>query len=903
MTPDAKKGGYPGPVTVEHRNSPTPENPNTRQGGHHTPNSTLDELPALVMMEAPRVNSTRWTRHEYTREEFTDQFQPRKVPVRSDKNGPAYVGGSFLDENAPRGKRNMRERWIVALDADDVTPEALPLLVEAVHGLGYEAVIHATHSSTASAPRCRVLFALSAPLPAVEYPEVADALMGALEVPGAAWDTSCNQAERAMYWPSTPEKANYWVEFVEGAPLDAAEFMAERGLPAPVGGPEAPAVGKRSPGSLPGIVGAFNRVYDVAGAIEAYDLPYKQEGPDRWTYNGAHSTGGLTLVKGHTDLAISRHANADPACIRDSRGRFRAVTAFDLAALHLYGNLDSEADRAKGPSERAASQAAMQQRAAQDPAVMRTYAGVDFTQEPVEGLDTDRIRTIIAKTAEGTDTALADWCEPRLAGRLEYVSGLGFRIYSAERGVWELDSDKDAPKTIKLVNETLSEWHAGLVASGDVKRAQRFQNALNAGKAKAVTQLLRGRLMHEVSEYDQDPDVLNVGNGVVDLRTGELHPHSPSYRCTQYTPVPYDPNATHEDWTAALAALPAESLSWFHRWVGQATTGYTAREDHTMLGIAAGIGANGKTTLLTALRFALGTYAGTASMDLLVANRRNNGNPNNTKMALFGKRFVLVEELPEGRLDGVQVKAITGTELVRGNDKYVNEFEWRATHSLIVTTNNLPTVSEFSEGLWRRPFVLEFPYRFTSTPTAEADRPGDAGLTQRLLAPDSPAMPAALAWAVRGAVEFYANGKRVGAMPTPISAATTAWQEQSDVLLAFASERLVKDAGAVIPGSDLYAAFETWLADQGAAPWSQRTFRGRIASHGYFRDVKAGMHRWKGLTLSRWPAVSEPPKGDKVRGFRGVRFRTSEDERREREAELAGRGLHVVTGTDDTDLI
>ena len=276
MTPDAKKGGYPGPESMEHRNSPTPENPNTRQGGHHTHNSTLDELPALVMMEAPRVDTTRWTRHEYTREEFTDQFKPRNVSVRSDKNGPAYVGGSFLDENAPRGKRNMRERWLVALDADDVTPDALPRLVEAVRGLGYEAVIHATHSSTASAPRCRVLFALSAPRPAAEYPEVANALMGALEVPGAAWDTSCNQAERAMYWPSTPDPANYWVEFVKGAPLDAAEFMAERGLPAPVGGQDAPAVGKRSPDSLPGIVGAFNRVYDIAGAIKAYALPYTQ---------------------------------------------------------------------------------------------------------------------------------------------------------------------------------------------------------------------------------------------------------------------------------------------------------------------------------------------------------------------------------------------------------------------------------------------------------------------------------------------------------------------------------------------------------------------------------------------------------------------------------------------------
>lgn len=896
MTPNAKNGGYSGPVLEEHRNSPLPDNHDV--DGRYTLNSTLDALPALVMMEAPRVNSTRWARREYTREEFTDRFKPCNVPVRSDKNGPAYVGGSFLDENSPRGKRNMRERWLVALDADDVTPEALPLLVEAVHGLGYEAVIHATHSSTASAPRCRVLFALSAPLPAAEYPEVANALMGALDVPGAAWDTSCNQAERAMYWPSTPDPANYWVEFVKGAPLDAAEYMAEKGLLAPskdAGAPAGTPGPKRSPDSLPGIVGAFNRVYDIAAVIDAYSLPYTPAGLGRWSYNLAETTGGLCLVEGRADLAISRHANTDPACILDSRGGFHAVNAFDLAALHLFGNLDSEADRAKGPCEREVSQAAMKQRAAQDPAVMREYAGTDFPQEP----DTDRVRTVIAKTAEDTDSALADWCEPHLAGRLEYVSGAGFRLYSPSRGTWETDNSKDNARTIKLVEDMLRERHMGIVASGDSKRTQRDRKNLNKGKIEAVTRLLQGRLLHSPDEYDANPDILNVSNGVVDLRTGELHPHDPSYRCTQYTPVPYLPDAIHKDWTAALAALPAASLSWFRRWVGQAATGYTPREDQTMLGIAAGIGANGKTTLLTAVRLALGTYAGTAAMDLLLSSPRNT---NNTKMALYGKRFVLIEELPEGRLDGVQVKAVTGTELIRGNLKFKDEFEWRATHSLIVTTNNLPTVSEFSEGLWRRPFVLEFPYRFTSKPQAEADRPGDAGLTQRLLAPESPALPAVLAWVVRGAVEFYAHGQQVGALPAPISSATASWQEQSDVLLAFASECLVKDAGAVVPGSHLYAAFEAWLVEQGAASWSLRTFRGRIASHGYFRDVKEGKHRWKKLTLSTWGAEALPT-ADKVRGYRGIRFRTSEDERRAREAELAGRGLAVVTGTADMDLI
>lgn len=90
------------------------------------------------------------------------------------------------------------------------------------------------------------------------------------------------------------------------------------------------------------------------------------------------------------------------------------------------------------------------------------------------------------------------------------------------------------------------------------------------------------------------------------------------------------------------------------------------------------------------------------------------------------------------------------------------------------------------------------------------------------------------------------------------------------MLLAFASECLVKDAGAVVPGSHLYAAFEAWLSEQGAASWSQRTFRGRIASHGYFRDVKEGTHRWRKLTLSTWGAEARgPPHGGQGAGIPG----------------------------------
>ena len=147
MTPNAKNGGYSGPVPEEHRNSPLPDNHDV--DGRHAPNFSPDgPLPALLVAEADRVDRKRWTPREYTRDAFRERFQPGNVPVRSEKNGPAYVGGSFRDANAPRGKRNMRERWLVTLDADEVTSEALPRLVEAVRELGYESIVHATYSST-----------------------------------------------------------------------------------------------------------------------------------------------------------------------------------------------------------------------------------------------------------------------------------------------------------------------------------------------------------------------------------------------------------------------------------------------------------------------------------------------------------------------------------------------------------------------------------------------------------------------------------------------------------------------------------------------------------------------------------------------------------------------------------
>jgi len=44
-------------------------------------------------------------------------------------------------------------------------------------------------------------------------------------------------------------------------------------------------------------------------------------------------------------------------------------------------------------------------------------------------------------------------------------------------------------------------------------------------------------------EFDSDPWLLNVENGTIDLRTGELRPHEPADLITKLAPVAYDPSA------------------------------------------------------------------------------------------------------------------------------------------------------------------------------------------------------------------------------------------------------------------------------------------------------------------------------------------------------------------------
>lgn len=262
----------------------------------------------------------------------------------TEKDCGAYMAGKATSTS--RKDSQVEYRSMVTLDADNADTE-LPARVE---GLGLTALVHSTYSHTTDKPRYRVIIPLMGPgLIEEEYPRAARGLMEALGK--EQFDKTCDQPKRIMFWPSAAKPDQYEVYSYDAEPATAQGLLGRfGGFSAP---PEHKRGPKRDPYKLPGVVGAFNRLYDMARAVEEFNLPYEQVGENRWHYTPSESAGGVCVYP--DGYVYSNHAS-DPA-------GGRALCMFDLVAMHKFADLDEEADTPLNvaPKDRPSIQKAMQE--------------------------------------------------------------------------------------------------------------------------------------------------------------------------------------------------------------------------------------------------------------------------------------------------------------------------------------------------------------------------------------------------------------------------------------------------------------------------------------------------------------------------------------------------------------
>lgn len=215
----------------------------------------------------------------------------------------------------------------------------------------------------------------------------------------------------------------------------------------------------------------------------------------------------------------------------------------------------------------------------------------------------------------------------------------------------------------------------------------------------------------DMNEFDKTPDtnyLLNLRNGVLDLRTGELLPHNSELFLTRYVDVEYDPTAKCPKWEQFMERILPEVEK---RLFVQKAAGYslTASVDAQAWFFCYGIGANGKTTFLEAISGLLGkTLTQQVPIEALMDNGKGQGATPYT-VGMFRQRMIFSTEIPmNGRLNDGVMKIISGERKVVGRSLYKAPFEFDFTAKLWISGNNKPEVNDKSDGFWRKVKLVGF---------------------------------------------------------------------------------------------------------------------------------------------------------------------------------------------------
>jgi P4 family phage/plasmid primase-like protien len=403
----------------------------------------------------------------------------------------------------------------------------------------------------------------------------------------------------------------------------------------------------------------------------------------------------------------------------------------------------------------------------------------------------------------------------------------------------------------KLAKETVRGMYAQASAIEDEEHRKRLakhaRDSEARGRVDAMLHMAQSEDGIPVSpqDLDRDPWLLNVRNGTIDLKTGELRPHDPGDLITKLAPVEYDPNAPRDAFEAFLEQiLPSEPLRYFvKRLIGYYLTADVSEQ---ILAFAYGTGANGKSTLLNAILEVMGDYAKQAAPELLTVKQ---GTSHPTELAdLLGKRFVPTIEVEDGkRLAESLVKQLTGSDWISARFMRQDFFQFKPTHKVVLAANHKPIVRGTDFAIWRRIKVIPF---VVTIPPEEQDR----SLPDKLRAE----LPGILAWAVEGCLEWQEYGL---GEPEEVRAASEDYRTEMDVLAAFIDARCVEAKHASAKASKLYEAYRFWSDEVGEYAESQRRFGLRLAERGFVKE-KVGVVYWHGIGL-RHGDGNDPDGGNK----------------------------------------
>ncbi|MBU0680122.1 MAG: DNA primase [Proteobacteria bacterium] len=359
-------------------------------------------------------------------------------------------------------------------------------------------------------------------------------------------------------------------------------------------------------------------------------------------------------------------------------------------------------------------------------------------------------------------------------------------------------------------------------------------------------------------EFDSNPWLLAVQNGVIDLKSGELEDGRPEDYISKRCAVPYPETPLSEvDFSLFDQTLEEiyggnkEEIAYMQRLYGY---GITGTDSEHVFPVLIGKGRNGKSIVMEALSHVLGDYAGPVPSEMLLdGNRTQAGGSDPSLMALKGLRLAIASETDEGRkFSPSKVKWLTGGDAIIARGLYDKKLtKFLPTHLLILLTNHEPTPPATDFAFWERCWLIKHNYSFVvrdaDEPLLSNERPANKHLPEQL----RKIGPAILAWLVKGCLEWQHKGL---APPKSVKKSTADYQDDENYISQFLEAACVTDTNMKISASDLYTAFQHWYQatinkNERYTPAQKKFGRQIIDTDRFERYRSGGYYHYKGLSV------------------------------------------------------
>lgn len=357
-------------------------------------------------------------------------------------------------------------------------------------------------------------------------------------------------------------------------------------------------------------------------------------------------------------------------------------------------------------------------------------------------------------------------------------------------------------------------------------------------------------LLSIIPNLELTPDrgcILNCKNGLLDIFTRKLIPHSPDFVSLIQSPMSYDPEAQCPIWLQCMDAWmegeeKAEKTLLLQQFAGYCLSS-SMQYDRALFLI--GDGGNGKSTFVDTISMVVGKEA-TSHIDLesLYSTFGMAG--------LIGMRLNVIEEVHNNYYQSNKLKKLISGEKVTIDIKYKPQFSFRPQAKFIFAVNQMPRVDDTSTATERRICAVQFLNNFRENPNVNLR--SDMGLLYKELS-------GILNWMLEGTRSLFDMGNFIKTQEQ--TKLLSDYRQENSSVEGFIGDCLEFEETKVSSVRDLYDEYKKYCTADGRKFKGNRGFTNEMKAYGTRYKKFKFVERSYGGDVSKFEGVGIDPSWNK----------------------------------------